>query len=120
VRLPAFNKLQMPSDAESWLGKVLFPLNNFLERIYSLVNGNLVLGDNIKGQFIDIIVADPTVATKLSWPNGPKIKGIILLSVLPAGEFSPTYQVIGEQLVLGPWPAVTAGTYTIKLFILTE
>lgn len=50
--IPTFTTLKVEDfpDQRSWIGKLFFPLNNFVLGAISAVNGNLLLGQNIPCQ----------------------------------------------------------------------
>jgi hypothetical protein len=50
MKLPIFkrvNREQFPDDV-SWIGNLLYPLNNFFETVYNIFNKNLTFEDNFQ------------------------------------------------------------------------
>jgi hypothetical protein len=55
--LPTIKRIQrqdMGSNIPEWVDGLLSPLNQFMEEIYSAMNRNLTIPENVKGQFIEL------------------------------------------------------------------
>jgi hypothetical protein len=67
-RLPPIQRLVTEDfpEQKKWLGKLLQPLNQFMESIYSTLNKNITIADNLAAD-IRTIELDGTFPVNLSW-----------------------------------------------------
>lgn len=58
ARLPEIKRIQREdiAEADSWITKLLFPLNRFMETVYSALNKQLTLQENIRASIASIDV----------------------------------------------------------------
>lgn len=66
--LPPIQRLVVEDfqDQKTWIGRLLQPLNQFFESVYSALNKNLTIADNISGD-VQTIELDGTFPIKLAW-----------------------------------------------------
>lgn len=73
AKLPPISRLVTEdfADQKSWIGKLLQPVNQFMESVFAALNQGLTIKDNTTG---DILTAelDGTLPLKLSWSGKSK------------------------------------------------
>lgn len=61
--LPEFKRIlreDLSEVAGEWVEKLIYPINNFNEQVYSSLNKNLTVGDNITGSIFKTSFTTPT------------------------------------------------------------
>jgi hypothetical protein len=117
MKLPGYRRLLRKDvpDAPDWIASLLNPLNLFLERVTRLFEKGISFDDNIDCKRYAVTV---DAHTGLIVPlNGRRCRGVIITRVFPAEALTPTWQVEGDSLRLGPWTGVTAGTYELEFIV---
>lgn len=118
MRFPSQKKILREdlADAPDWSGRLIDPINSFMENVYQLVNKNITFGDNIAAQIYELNyrttaaypVMDPvffqsTLRTKAT--------GLQVLQALDKTTYEP---VAGPVYV--PWLDVNG---SIKIYSIT-
>jgi len=58
-------------EQKSWIGKLVSPLNQFMDSVSSALNNRLTINDNMSGLTKSILV-DGTYPLKIAWPMSQK------------------------------------------------
>lgn len=70
---------EMPSEHQPWLGKVLTPLNKFLEQTFFAVNKGLTIADNLKAEKFDLKISTNQVfPMKINWTINERPTAVFL------------------------------------------
>jgi len=91
AKLPPIQRLSQEdfTDAPPWLERLLSPINQFFEQIYTTLNKNLTFGDNISSQIRDLEFkttanySSTNEWTVLEFESGlkTKVKGVLLAQI---------------------------------------
>ena len=115
------NKGDLGPEAPSWVDKLLYPLNAFMQATVALLQGRLELEENVKARFMDIQVNGTNSSFSFINPLDRSLRGLILVqaSGLTSGNAIGVSQWIevGGQII-GTIEGLTAGTdYTLSLLV---
>lgn len=118
-------------DAPEWLDRLLYPINLFLDSVYTALNRNLTFGENVRAQVKTIQITAGATAEDNSFSftaTIAQVQGVILLSAV---QQSATYTPIGDPISISSWrfsngmvlidsiPGLTAGQlYTITVLVI--
>jgi hypothetical protein len=59
---------EFPEAIRSWIGKLISPLNSFIEQVYQTLSKNMTLADNLKAQLYQVsITANQTYPVKQAY-----------------------------------------------------
>lgn len=78
--LPPIQRLVLedfPTDERKWLGKLLQPVNQFFESVYSALNRNLSLADNLSAD-VRTVELDGQFPLKLAWTLKSKPAAVLV------------------------------------------
>ena len=78
--LPPINRLileDFPAEPRKWLGKLIQPVNQFFESIYSALNKGLTIADNFAGE-VKTVELDGTFPLKLTWSQKSKPVAVLV------------------------------------------
>lgn len=70
--LPATKKISradLGKDAPDWVNNLLSPLNSFIEQVYTALNKNITLPENVASQIIDIEINTPSDYSTGGFPS---------------------------------------------------
>lgn len=79
MRIPAIKKLLMEDfqDQQSWISKLLYPLNMFMTTVSNGLSNGLTIQDNMIAQVKTILVNGATPVTSFSWHYSTKPIGCL-------------------------------------------
>ncbi len=133
AKLPTVKRVteeEFPADVKKWLGKLLGPLNQFMEQVTGALNRNLTVNDNMSGE-IKSITLDGTFPLKLSYSlkAQPAFVTVGYCRELSAQHVIPTDAIYVDweygadntlilNGIVGVTPSASA-KYVIKVLILT-
>ena len=120
-----------PAETKSWLGKLLDPLNNFMDQTSSALSRGLTLKENMNCQVVTTTVL-PAGSTNLEMSLTTKRLPLLVAvgSCIPTDNTTPSaacsiYWVFndhpqkGRQIVYTLFGLDAAKTYTLTLIVLT-
>jgi hypothetical protein len=90
-------------DAPAWLDRLIYPLNLFLDSVYTALNKNLTFGDNIRAQIKTYQLTAGVASTNNAFTFTTTLarpQGVILLSVIQQGS---TYVPLTEAVSIPSW-----------------
>lgn len=101
--LPSFKRIQREdvADAPSWILRMIVPINNFFQNVYSILTKNVTFEDNIRSESYDLVIngSDSTAEIVL---NGVvnQVNGVLLTQITPAplAGATITWQQVGNEL----------------------
>jgi len=109
--LPKISKLQaedFDKDQRKWIGKLLQPLNSFMQSVVSALDKNITVNQNMQGQIRSISV---TGGTGVSFKYSPAQRP----AVLTIGKvIDLTGAAITDPVVCSDWEDDGAGNITVK------
>lgn len=119
--LPTVNQIRREDipNAPSWIDKVLDPLNQFMEGVYSALNRNLTFTENslAQKQIFEVVAGASASACTAKFLLTMKVKPFtIFLTVTPKGAlgdtFSPsfTWNYDGASINITSISGLTSGT----------
>lgn len=74
---------EIPQEHRGWFGKVLNPLNKFIEQVFFAISKGLTIGDNLKAQTFSLkITADQDYPMKVSWTINERPTAVLLASII--------------------------------------
>lgn len=81
AKLPDKNRLLEEDfkDQIKWIGKLLYPLNNFMSQVYNALNKDLTFKDNFRGEIKEIEVTSADLPLKISHNLKYRVTGIMVL-----------------------------------------
>ena len=94
--LPSFKRIQREdvADAPSWILRMIVPINNFFQNVYSILTKNVTFEDNIRSESYDLVIngSDSTAEIVLN--------GVLLTQITPAplAGATITWQQVGNEL----------------------
>ena len=84
-RLPSLKNLKTEDypKQKSWIGKLLQPMNQFIQQVYSTLNGNVEFDSNIRSQIkrITVDTTDIDYPVKFQSTLGVKAQGLLVIDV---------------------------------------
>jgi hypothetical protein len=90
---------EFPKEVRGWIGKLINPINKFMEQSYFAISKGLTLRDNVKSQVFNIdIVVSQTYPIKVSWTlnERPTAVSIGYMKELPNGGTIPVHTMQWE------------------------
>ena len=131
MKLPLFKKLSIESFREqsNWIGKLFYPLNQFIGTMRLALNNNLTFSENINAQVKELRITESTSyplyfsTTVNSKPDGLWVIGINEISGAPANLTSAVFidwEYVGSSSI--KIKAVTGidpvKTYDLKMIVI--
>lgn len=113
MRLPNIQKIlrQDVAEAPDWILKIIGPINGFFEEVYSGLNRNITLRENIACNIVDVqfntSATYPTIFTALSLPSKLRsvAEGVVILKI---SEKADNMTLISDPVSL-QWTPVEGG-----------
>lgn len=108
AKLPVIKRISREDvkEAPTWIEYLLYPLNQFMQGVYSALNGNLTFGDNINAEIRDL---DFRTRSDYSLNNfdpvlfvhklKTKPQGLILVQIVEKDTNSTIYGAVTPQWV---------------------
>jgi hypothetical protein len=106
AKLPSLKRIQsedFPGQA-SWIGKLLYPLNVFMESISAALSNGLTVGENFDGQVKTVTVSE--VPVEWRWERKSKPLGLWTVSVVDKDG-------VAIPLCAPTWEFTSAGTVKV-------
>ena len=131
MKLPLFKKLSVESfeDQSDWIGKLFYPLNQFIGTMRLALNNNLTFSENMNAQVKELTITESTSyplyfsATVNSKPDGLWVIGINEISGAPANFTSAVFidwEYVGNSNI--KIKAITGidntKTYNLKMIVI--
>lgn len=82
-----------PNEVRSWLGKMIYILNPFLEQVYTALVGQLTYRDNLKAQVISLNILAGETDKLVRWDLNEKPTSVVLGQILKKDLEHPTNQI---------------------------
>lgn len=129
AKLPPVRRLLREDlkDAPEWIDRLIQPINLFFESVYSALNRNLTLGDNVTAQIKNFTITAGAAATdntfSFLFSIATKPRGVLVISCvqdepvytpLTGAVTVPSWRVNGDQVVI---ESITGLTNTKKYSI---
>jgi hypothetical protein len=78
-RLPPVQRLSLEDfpDQKKWLGKLLSPINQFMESVYQSLNQGLTVKENMAGTLLEVIL-EGSMPAKAAWSLKSKPVAVLL------------------------------------------
>ncbi len=132
MKLPTIKKIvrEDVKDAPSWINAIIDPINTFMENVYTALNKNITLTDNISS-----FVKEITYRTPSTYPNGvanmsfvnqlrSRATGVLVMQVVDSSTYEPRTcsNIAWNESVNGIVIFTILGleaskTYTIRLLV---
>lgn len=94
AKLPSLIRLLVEDfpDQKEWIGKLLQPLNQFMESTAASINKSLTVQDNIDQQYVEVSITGNASSTfKATTKNRPS--GVSVINVVTVSGTAPTAAV---------------------------
>lgn len=131
--LPSIRRIMREDfpEAPQWLERLIFPLNLFLDSVYTALNRNLTFGENVRAQIksIQITAGAAAINNTIAFTASiSPVQGVLLLGAVQQGA---TYTPLTVAPTVASWRAsngmiyidsitgLTAGVlYTITILVI--
>lgn len=90
-------------DAPDWINNLLYPLNTFMEAVYSALDANLTLGDNVAGAVSTISFTTRTDYLTAS----PLTDGFVTQNVSNPLKYKPRAVIVGQVIETEKFKTIT-------------
>ena len=107
-------------DAPSWIDKLIYILNLFMDSVYSALNKNLTFGDNIRAQIKTFQITAGTTADLNIFSFQTSITnpaGVILMNIV---DTQGNYTVITSATSIPSWHYISGKLYIDSITGLTD
>lgn len=101
AKLPSIKRILREDlkEAPSWVERLIYPLNLFIEQIYSALNKNITFQDNIAAAFKELTFTTKATYSSNDWESisfqsglRTKVSGVVLLQITPLdGTYSAIF-----------------------------
>lgn len=91
-RLPSIKNLKTEDylEQKSWIGKLLAPLNQFMQVVYSTLNGGIEFGTNIRSQVTEVTYEVGVTSFPIRFQSSiGKPQGLLVVNVVDISD-TPT------------------------------
>lgn len=132
MKLPTIKKIMREDlkNAPDWVGRLIDPVNSFMESVYTALNKNITLYDNISSFIKEITYRTPstypTGVDNISFLNELRARatGVVILQAFDNASYTPvsigniSWIEDASGIVIYPVTGLQASkTYTIRLAV---
>ncbi len=95
-----------PSDHRKWLGKLITPLNSFLEQVYKVLTKGITIDDNLKAEQTQLVLNAGETTRKIKWTLNEKPNVVLIGKItydngdLPSTQISMYWSYANSQITV--------------------